>query len=173
MTPFLVAAGLGQLTLAAASLTLPRVLGWRAETAKLRPLTREVFWTYAASIFSFNVSFRLVLALEPGWPPDARPFARAVCGFIAVSWGVRLSIQFASFGRHAPPGPLGIPAHEPFRVKTRERRAAAAQFGSRHGPSPETAHEPEDQACRRALSSGRATTTSFTWPSFSAYRSPG
>lgn len=43
MTPFLVAAGLGQLALAAGSLALPRVLGWRTETAKLRPLTRHVF----------------------------------------------------------------------------------------------------------------------------------
>ena len=27
-----------------------------------------------------------------------------VCGFIATYWGARLVIQFASFGKHAPPG---------------------------------------------------------------------
>src|SRR5690349_14911641 len=43
MTSLVVLAGIGQLALAVASLVLPRVLGWRAETAKLRPLTRQVF----------------------------------------------------------------------------------------------------------------------------------
>jgi hypothetical protein len=104
MTPFLVAAGLGQLALAAASLALPRLLGWRTETATLRPLTRHVFWTYAAYIFSFNVAFGLVSSLEPAWLLDGRPLARAVCGFIALYWGARLVLQFASFGHHAPPG---------------------------------------------------------------------
>jgi hypothetical protein len=104
MTPFVIAAGLGQLALAVASLTIPRLLGWRAETAKLQPLTRAVFWTYAAYIFSFHLAFGLVSTFEPAWLLGAGPLARAVCGFIAVYWGVRLVIQFASFGQHAPPG---------------------------------------------------------------------
>jgi len=36
-------AGIGQLLLAAASLAIPRVLGWKEELARLRPLTRQVF----------------------------------------------------------------------------------------------------------------------------------
>jgi len=43
-------AGVGQLALIVASLAIPRVLRWREETAKLRPLTRQVFWTYAIYI---------------------------------------------------------------------------------------------------------------------------
>ena len=43
-------AGAAQLALALASLAIPSVLGWREETRKLRPLTRQVFWTYAAYI---------------------------------------------------------------------------------------------------------------------------
>jgi hypothetical protein len=46
--PYLVlAAGVGQLVLIVGSLAIPRALGWAEETAKLRPLTRQVFWTYA------------------------------------------------------------------------------------------------------------------------------
>jgi hypothetical protein len=103
---FILLAGLGQLVLAAASLSLPRVLGWRAETAKLRPLTREVFWTYAAYIWATNVAMGLLSVLGPGWLLDRTPLARAVTGYITIYWGARLAIQFGWFGKNAPPGAL-------------------------------------------------------------------
>ena len=65
-------AAIGQLVLIVASLAIPRVLGWRAETAKLRPLTRQVFWTYAAYIWATNLSFGLV-SLHPAL--SSRAFA--------------------------------------------------------------------------------------------------
>jgi len=103
----LVLAGLGQLALALASLAIPRVLRWREETAKLRPLTRQVFWTYAAYIFSFHVAFGLLSALAPERLLDGTPLARAVAGFIAAYWGVRLGLQFFCFDRsERPPGAL-------------------------------------------------------------------
>jgi hypothetical protein len=92
-------AGLGQLALALASLAIPRVLGWREETAKLRPLTRQVFWTYAAYIWIFNVSFGVVSTATPGWLLDGTPLARAVCGFIGAYWAARVGIQFFYFDR--------------------------------------------------------------------------
>jgi ABC-type amino acid transport system permease subunit len=101
----IVLAGAGQLCLAAASLAIPRVLGWRAELAQLRPLTRQVFWTYAAYIWSFHVAFGLLSAFAPGRLLDGSPLAGAVSGFIALYWGVRLVLQFAVFDRSAaPPG---------------------------------------------------------------------
>jgi hypothetical protein len=104
----LVLAGLGQLALALASLAIPRVLRWREETAKLRPLTRQVFWTYAAYIVSFHVAFGLVSSLAPELLLDRTPLARMVAGFIAVYWGVRLSLQFFCFDRsERPRGALG------------------------------------------------------------------
>lgn len=45
------AAGVGQLVLIVASLAIPRVLHWKEDTARLRPLTRQVFWTYALYIW--------------------------------------------------------------------------------------------------------------------------
>ncbi len=68
-------AGAGQLLLAAVSLTVPRTLGWREETAKLRPLTRHVFWTYAAYIFIAHVCFGLLSALAPRLLLDGSPLA--------------------------------------------------------------------------------------------------
>lgn len=99
-------AAIGQIVLIVASLAIPRVLGWRAETAKLRPLTRQVFWTYAAYIWATNLSFGLV-SLHPAWLLDGSPLAAGVTGFISVYWIGRVGIQFFYFDRgDAPSGPL-------------------------------------------------------------------
>ena len=98
-------AGLGQIVLALASLAIPRVLRWAEETAKLRPLLRQMFWTYGAYIWCTNLAFGLVSALAPDWLLDRSPLAAAVTGFIALYWGARVVIQFAYFDRSdAPPG---------------------------------------------------------------------
>jgi hypothetical protein len=98
------AAGLGQLALVAASLAIPRVLRWGEDTAKLRPLTRQVFWTYALYIWCTNLAFGLV-SLRPGWLLDRSPLAACVTGFITAYWVGRVLIQFFYFDRSdAPPG---------------------------------------------------------------------
>lgn len=98
-------AGAGQLALAAASLTIPRVLRWRDETAKLRPLTGQVFWTYAVYIWGTNVSLGLLSLLAPSWLLVPEPLARAVTGYITLYWGGRLVVQFTYFDRASrPPG---------------------------------------------------------------------
>jgi hypothetical protein len=105
--PLVVAAGVGQLVLVAASLAIPRVLRWSEDLARLRPLTRQIFWTYAGYIWATNLAFGLVSTFAPGWLLDRTPLAGAVCGFIATYWGARLVIQFAYFDRSdAPKGPL-------------------------------------------------------------------
>jgi hypothetical protein len=97
-------AGACQLALIVASLAIPRVLGWKAETAKLRPLTRQVFWTYAAYIWCTNLAFGLV-SLKPDWLLDRTPLAASVTGFITAYWSGRLGIQFFYFDRtDAPQG---------------------------------------------------------------------
>jgi hypothetical protein len=100
-----VLAGLGQLALALASLFIPHLLGWRSETAKLRQLTRQVFWTYAAYIWATNVAFGLVSTLAPEHLLDATPLARGVAAYITLYWGARLGVQLFYFDRSAaPPG---------------------------------------------------------------------
>lgn len=107
MTLLLILAGLGQLALAVGSLALPRILRWGDDTAKLRPLTRQVFWTYAAYIWVTNICFGVVSTFAPEWLLDRSPLARAVTGYIAVYWGTRLLVQFFYFDRSdAPPGTI-------------------------------------------------------------------
>jgi hypothetical protein len=103
--PWLVlTAGVGQLVLIVASLAIPFVLRWREETAKLRPLTRQVFWTYSLYIWATNLSFGLV-SLRPDWLLDRSPLAACVTGFITAYWLGRIVIQFCYFDRgDAPPG---------------------------------------------------------------------
>jgi hypothetical protein len=107
----LVLAGIGQLVLAAASLAIPRMLRWSEETARLRPLTRQVFWTYAGYIWTTNLCFGLVSALGPAWLLDHSPLAAVVTAFIACYWGARLLIQLVWFDRtDVPPHALIRPA---------------------------------------------------------------
>jgi hypothetical protein len=96
-------AGLGQLALAAASTAIPFVLRWRAETAALRPLLRQIFWIYAGYILGFHVAFGLLSLLAPGWLLDGSGLAAAVSGFIATYWSVRLTLQFTYLDRSDAP----------------------------------------------------------------------
>ena len=100
----LLLAGIAQLGIAGSSLLIPRLLGWRDETARLKPLTRQVFWTYASYILSFHVAFGLLSLLAPAALLEGSFLARAVCGFIAVYWLVRLTLQFVAFDRSVAAG---------------------------------------------------------------------
>jgi hypothetical protein len=86
-------AGLGQIGLAAVSLAIPRILRWREGLAGLRPIHRQLFWTYAAYVFGTNVAMGALSALAPRLLTGGTPLARAVALFIAAYWGVRLGIQ--------------------------------------------------------------------------------
>jgi len=102
-----VIAGAGQLALIAASVFIPRVLRWGEDTAKLRPLTRQVFWTYAIYIWCTNLAFGLV-SLRPGWLLDRSRLAGCVTGFISAYWVGRVLIQFFYFDRSDAPAGLHI-----------------------------------------------------------------
>jgi hypothetical protein len=108
----LVAAGAAQLILVIASLAIPRWLNWKHDLAKLRPLTRQVFWTYAAYIWATNLSFGLLSTFGPRLLLDSSPLATAVCLFIALYWGARVVIQFAYFDRTDAPKGLFFVAGE-------------------------------------------------------------
>jgi len=99
-------AGIGQLLLVAASPAIPKVLGWREELAgNVRPLTREVFWTWAGYIWMSHMAFGLLSTFGPGLLVDRTPLAGLVSAFIATWWGARIVIQFTYFDRTAaPPG---------------------------------------------------------------------
>ena len=107
LNTFIFYAGLGQLILVVGSLAIPKTLGWREETSKLRPLTRQVFWTYAAYIWATNLSFALVSMLSPASLTDRSFLSTAVTLYIFVYWLARVIIQFTWFDRSdAPPQPI-------------------------------------------------------------------
>ena len=106
LTTLIFLAGVGQIVLILASLAIPRVLRWREETAKLRPLTRQVFWTYAGYIWATNLCFGLVSVLMPAALLDRSALATAVTAYIAAYWAARLVIQFVYFDRSDVPSGL-------------------------------------------------------------------
>jgi hypothetical protein len=79
----IIAAGIGRLGLVAVSLAIPRALRWPEDLAKLRPLTRQVFWVYAAYIWCTNLAFGLISAFAPYWLLDRTPLAGAVSAYLA------------------------------------------------------------------------------------------
>jgi len=105
MMTFLRLAGLGQIALAAGSLAVPYVLKWSKDMAKVRPLTHQIFQTYAVYIWATNLCFGLLSLCHPEWLLTGEPLARAVAGYITLYWGARLLIQFLYYDRSArPPG---------------------------------------------------------------------
>ena len=108
MRPAILIAGIGQLVLVLMSLAIPRVLAWEEETRKLKPLTRQVFWTYAGYIWFTNLSFGLVSTFLPDALLDGSTLAAAVTSFIGIYWGVRVFIQFFWFDRSDVPSGRGI-----------------------------------------------------------------
>ncbi len=105
MTTAVLLAGIGQLIIVAGSLAIPIVLKWKDDVAKLRPLTRQVFWTYAGYIWVTNLCFGLVSTAGPNLLLDGTPLAAAVTAFITLYWAARIIIQFTYFDRgDAPAG---------------------------------------------------------------------
>ena len=92
-------AGLAQLAIAGTSLVIPRMLRWKEETARLQPLTRQVFWTYAAYTFATNVAFGILSTLAPGLLLDGTMLAAAVSLFICLYWAGRVAVQFTYYDR--------------------------------------------------------------------------
>ncbi len=89
--------GIGQIILVVGSLAIPRILNWSEETSKLRPLTRQVFWTYAGYILATNLSFALVSMISPASLIDGSFLATSVTLYIFLYWLMRVVIQFTWF----------------------------------------------------------------------------
>ncbi|MBA60891.1 MAG: hypothetical protein CMJ76_00855 [Planctomycetaceae bacterium] len=96
-------AGFGQLAIAIGSLAIPATLNWANDVAQLRPLTRQVFWTYAAYIWTTNIFFGIISISFPMELTSGGNIAMALSLFIAVYWGARVVIQFTYFDRSDAP----------------------------------------------------------------------
>ena len=95
----IVLAGIGQLLLSVASLAIPGVLNWRQELTTVSPLTRSLFWTYAAYTLGIHICFAAISILAPHELANGGVLATAITGFIALYWGTRLLLQFTWYDR--------------------------------------------------------------------------
>lgn len=92
-------AGIGMIALAVGSLAIPVLLGWKAELTQLRPLTRQIFWTYAGYIASAHLLFGVGATFGGRHLVAGGPLPAAVCAFIALWWSARVILQFLAFDR--------------------------------------------------------------------------
>jgi hypothetical protein len=90
-------AGLLHLCITSAGLTMTLVLNWRKNLSPLDALTRHIIWSHAAFVLLMIIAFGVVSVRYAPLLAAGAPLARAVGGFIAVFWGLRLMIGFFLF----------------------------------------------------------------------------
>lgn len=86
-------AGLGQLDVLVASALVPIRLQWKVTLAPLPRLVRQLFWIYGGYIVLTIVSLGVVSLTRSEDLASGTPLARLVCGYAALFWGVRLTLQ--------------------------------------------------------------------------------
>ena len=87
------AAGFLQLSVLVASALVPLRLDWRNVFAALPKLHRQMYWVYGGYVVLAIVANGLVCVLNADELAAGSGLARGVCGYIAIFWGVRLSLQ--------------------------------------------------------------------------------
>jgi hypothetical protein len=87
------AAGLGQLSVLVASALVPLRLNWKEELASLKRLHRQMYWTYGGYVVLSIVAFGLISLTNARELAGGSPLARSFCLYVAVFWGIRLSLQ--------------------------------------------------------------------------------
>jgi hypothetical protein len=91
-TTFLQIAGALHLGLIWAGATMPGAVNLRAHLAALPPLVRRLFWVYFTFIGLTLLGFGLITFFYAPALAGGAPLARALCGFLAVFWTLRLII---------------------------------------------------------------------------------
>ena len=86
-------AGFLQLSVLVASALVPLRLDWRNVFAALPKLHRQMYWVYGGYVVLAIVANGLVCVLNADELAAGSGLARGVCGYIAIFWGVRLSLQ--------------------------------------------------------------------------------
>ena len=80
------------LGLMAAGLLMPQVVGLRGHLTALPQFIRRLFWVYYGFIALCLVSFSALTLAFADTLASGSALARAVCGFLAVFWTLRLVV---------------------------------------------------------------------------------
>lgn len=86
-------AGLLQWSVLAASALVPVRLDWNSSLAGLPRLLRQLFWIYGIYVVMGIIANGAVSVFCGAELASGSRLGRAVCGYIAVFWGVRLALQ--------------------------------------------------------------------------------
>src|SRR3954463_3730985 len=97
LVPYILFGGLLHFGILIASALVPRVLNWRADLAKLAPLSQQLVWVHGAFIVLIIVGFGTLSVAMPGELASGSVLARGVCLLIAFFWACRLAVQFLVF----------------------------------------------------------------------------
>jgi hypothetical protein len=86
-------AGIGQLSVLIASALVPLRLKWRDAFQTLSPLHRQLYWVYGGYVVLSIVALGLISLTSAEELASGSRLARAVCLYVALFWGIRLSLQ--------------------------------------------------------------------------------
>lgn len=95
--------GIGHFGLCIASSAIPKVLRWKHDLAKLKPLLRQMFWTYAVYIFIINFCFGIFSVFGSAELLNGSFLASSLSLFICIYWLGRIIVQFFYFDRSEAP----------------------------------------------------------------------
>jgi|SRR4030095_563277 len=95
--------GIGHFILCIGSLYIPKALQWQKHLKNLRPLLRQMFWTYSAYILVINFSFGIVSVFGSYELLNHSFLAKSISLFIGVYWLTRIGIQFFYFDKSEAP----------------------------------------------------------------------
>ena len=86
-------AGFAQLGVLVASALVPLRLNWRVSLAGLPRLHRQLYWIYGGYVVLGIIANGVLAIVNADALADGSTLARCVCGYIAIFWGIRLSLQ--------------------------------------------------------------------------------
>src|ERR1700757_2855143 len=86
-------AGIGQLCVLIASALVPLRLNWKTIFQSLPRLHRQMYWVYGGYVVLAIIGNGLISIVNADELAAGGLLARCVCGYIAVFWGIRVSLQ--------------------------------------------------------------------------------
>src|SRR4051812_11521260 len=86
-------AGFCQLCVFIASALVPIRLNWRHDLQVLSRLHRQMYWVYGGYVVLSIIAFGIISLVNAHELASGSRLARSVCAYIAVFWGIRLSLQ--------------------------------------------------------------------------------
>ena len=93
LPPLIAIAGALQLSVLVASALVPLRLNWKKDLQVLNRLQRQMYWVYGGYVVLSIIAFGLICLFNARELASGGRLARSMCAYMAVFWGVRLTLQ--------------------------------------------------------------------------------